>query len=65
MAKEKKQKKTEEKVTKRSLVVAAQKKGMTVDEIADYSGATVNSVRWYLSKEGLSAAKAEKAPKKE
>lgn len=58
-AKEPKQKK-ESGPTKKSLVIEGQAKGMTVQEIADHSGATVNSVRWYLSKEGLSAAKVER-----
>lgn len=55
----------EARVTKKSLVIEGQKKGMTVEEISVHSGATVNSVRWYLSKEGLTAKAAERAPKSE
>lgn len=53
----------EPRITKKSLVIEGANKGMTVQEIADHSGATVNSVRWYLSKEGMQAAKTER-PKK-
>lgn len=52
-----------ERITKKSLVIEGANKGMTVQEIAEHSGATVNSVRWYLCKEGLQAAKAEKPAK--
>jgi len=60
-------KKTEEKKpkvkepTKRELVVLYHGKGMFNEDIAEKAETTLNSVRWYLSKEGLKSNR----PKKE
>lgn len=63
MAKEIKEKVVEKKdkgPTKKEQVLALHKKGLTSEEIADQAETTINSVRWYLSKAGLSAHRAEK-----
>jgi len=52
--------KEEKPPTKKALCIEGHEKGMTNEEIAEYADTTINSVRWYLSKEGLSAHRAEK-----
>jgi len=39
--------------TKRELCVHYHKEGLSTREIAEKAGTTLNSARWYLSKEGL------------
>ena len=50
--------------TKRELCVYYHSEGHTSPEIAELAGTTLNSVRWYLSKEKLRAHRAD-IPKKE